>query len=165
MTYLTTSEVAELAGCTERRMQQKAKNGEFKNVVISYENSRKQYLVPLDSLPQSIKQKYYARLKAENTSLAPAPAKKMEEFSEKEREQIKLWVDILERWQSSRNCWSGNKAEADAHFISMIKLEKGEFFAISLKTLYRKWEAYKNGDLEGLTERRGGSNKGKDGSR
>lgn len=161
MTYLTTSEVAELAGCTERRMQQKVKNGEFKNVIISSENSRKQYLVPLESLPKGIKQKYYARLKAENASLAPAPAKKLEEFTKKEREQIKLWVDILERWQGSRNCWTGNKAEADAHFISMMKLEKGEFFAISLKTLYRKWEAYKNGDLEGLTERRGGSNKGK----
>ncbi|MBQ6894857.1 MAG: Mu transposase C-terminal domain-containing protein [Clostridia bacterium] len=161
MTYLTTSEVAELAGCGIATVKRKALSGKLIAIEEMCENNRKQYLFPVDSLPQGIKNKYYTRLKAETSSLAPAPAKKMEEFSEKEREQIKLWVDILERWQSSRNCWSGNKAEADAHFISMIKLEKGEFFAISLKTLYRKWEAYKNGDLEGLTERRGGSNKGK----
>ena len=161
MTYLTTSEVAELAGCCVATVKNKALNGQLTAIEEKCNNNRKRYMFPVESLPQSIKQKYYARLKAESASLAPAPAKKMEEFSEKEREQIKLWVDILERWQASRNCWTGNKAEADAHFISMIKLEKGEFFAISLKTLYRKWEAYKNGDLEGLTERRGGSNKGK----
>ncbi len=160
MTYLTTSEVAELAGCSDRRIKQKAQCGELVFVEGLNANKHKQYMFPLSNLPSNIKQKYYARLKAETASLAPAPAKKLESFSEKEREQIKLWTDILERWQSARNCWSGNKTDADAHFISMIKLEKGEFFPISTKTLYRKWESYKSGDLEGLTERRGGSNKG-----
>ena len=160
-TYLTTSEVAELAGCCATTIKNKVLYGELNAVEEIGINNRKKYLFPVDSLPSGIKQRYYARLKSETASFAPVDAKKLEEFSDKEREQIKMWTDILERWQTSRNCWSGNKTEADAHFVSSIKLEKGEFFAISVKTLYRKWEAYKNGDLEGLTERRGGSNKGK----
>ncbi len=159
MTYLTTSEVAELAGCEITKIKRMVKSGKLQADISKNEHNRIKYLFLLDALPSDIKQRYYAKMKTETTS-APIESRRLEEFTDKEREQIKLWSDILERWQSSRNCWSGNKTEADRHFISMIKLEKGPYFAISEKTLYRKWEAYKKGDIESLIDKRGGSTKG-----
>ena len=159
MTYLTVKEVAELAGCGITRIKNMAQASKLNAEVIFNENNRKQYMFPVDKLPDDIKQRYYRKLKSECTS-APISGRILEECSEKEREQIRMWTDILDRWQQARNTWNGNKTEADALFVNSIKLEKGPMFAISVETLYRKWKAYKNGDIVGLIDKRGGSTKG-----
>ncbi len=160
MEYLTVKQMAELAGCTERRIKQKAQNGDFIVNEIKNDRNLKQYLFPVDTLPESIKNRYYAMMKSDMNVLSVASAKAIDTLTEKEREQIRMWSDIVLEWQRARANYN-NKTDADELFVSKLKLEKGPMFAVSVDTLYRKWRAYKNGDLLGLLDKRGGANKGK----
>lgn len=158
MTYLTTREVAELAGCSERIIRKKADNGEVYSDIDVSSKGTKKYLFPVDKLPEDIRRRYYERIRLESGTVN-VPGKALDELTEDEREQVKLWTDILKRWQSTR-CQCEKKAEADRMFVAMIKLERGPMFAISEETLYRKWKAYKNGDITALIDKRGGHTKG-----
>ena len=51
------------------------------------------------------------------------------------------------------------KADTDLLFVAKMQLEHPEI-EISTDILYRKYAAYKNGDIEGLIDKRGGWNKG-----
>lgn len=70
-------------------------------------------MIPISSLPEDLQTKYYSQKRSE-AGLEPVvkPVKKalkqskkpvktsIEEFSEAEREEIAMWVDILRDWQS-----------------------------------------------------------------
>lgn len=160
MTYLTVQEVAELAGCCAEIIKRKARNDEWS--VERETNSRKRmvYKFPLNSLPDDIRRRYYSRLRGGTVNMLPVDGKEIEKFTDKEREQIRLWTGLIERWQQSRAAFD-KKTDADKYFVNAVKLERGPMFPISEDTLYRKWRAYKNGDLNGLIDKRGGYTKGK----
>lgn len=160
MTYLTVQEVAELAGCSGRQIKRYALNGEWSAEVVCNEKNRPQYRFPLDSLPEDIRRRYWGKLKSGTTRHMVSDGAELEKFSEKEREQIRLWTALIERWQESRAAFD-KKTDADRYFVNAVKLEKGPMFPISEDTLYRKWRAYKSGDLNGLIDKRGGYTKGK----
>lgn len=81
-------------------------------------------------------------------------------FSESEREEIIWWQNTLDDWKKYRNCYPGDKAEADSKFVALCaKLEPEHTF--SVKTLYRKKKLLETKGIEALVDKRGKARKGK----
>jgi hypothetical protein len=129
---------------------------------LSPDNRQKQYLVDINDLPAALQKRYYARLKAES----PIPAliaetkrlKPLDQYSAHEREQIAFWTAIIEEWMQHRQGFD-RVTDADPLFVSALKLRYKDL-DISVDILYRRYAAYKNGDLDGLIDKRGGWNRG-----
>lgn len=171
MDLLTVKEVAEFYSRGERWIRQLIQSGDiYAQEHPDPANNKKQYLVPVKSLPEDLQRKYYARLKAEmGAELAPQPVKRQrqprparpfDEYSAAEREQIQFWTRTLQAWQEFRGRYA-RKTDADIPFVTLFKINHKE--VISPDILYRKWAAYREGDLEGLLDHRGGWNRGKTG--
>lgn len=162
---LTVKEVAELKGCGVRYLRKQIASGKLPATVdINPENKRKQYMVELSDLPPAIQRRYYTRRQAEQ----PLPAlaaeklareKSFDEYSEAERQQITFWSRIIEDWLTARQGFD-RATDADELYVASLKLKYREL-NVSVRTLYDKYAAYKAGDLTGLTDRRGGANRGK----
>ncbi len=171
---LTVKEVAELKGCSHQNVKKLILEGKLKATETKNEKNRKMYLIDPADLPEKLKIKYYAslgmdlpkevrqsdalRAKEEGRTL-----KRFDEFSQSEREQISLWVDILNRWQADRLMYD-NMEQADEDIIGALRMEfrkKGIEIQISREILYRKLNRYRSGDYQGLLDNRGGWNKGK----
>ncbi|MGL4549107.1 DNA-binding domain-containing protein [Eubacterium aggregans] len=181
MDGLTVKEVATLKGCTERAVRKMIKEGKLETVETkSPANGRLQYLVLVETLPDDLRAKYYASIHAEAPAM-PAPSetpktkgrtekatKPFEEYSLSEREEIMLWIEMLEAWQRKRNEYA-NVTEGDKIVVGWLKVTyspKEHPTMKSLKhwnldTLYRKWHYYKAGQLDGLLDGRGIWSKGK----
>lgn len=92
-----------------------------------------------------------------------AQPKALEDYTADERAQIKLWSELLEEWQRYRNDPAQtSKAGVDKAFCAMLTLTRPEL-QVSEPTLYRKWRAYRMGDLDGLVDKRGKWRKGRTG--
>ncbi|EJU21512.1 integrase core domain protein [Peptoanaerobacter stomatis] len=84
-------------------------------------------------------------------------------FSESERDEIDNWIEIIKYWIDCRGIYK-NKAIADRDIIGSINMklkQSGKDMRVTATTLYRKYDYYKNNDLEGLVDKRGGHNRGK----
>lgn len=171
MEYLTVQETADLKGCSERYIKKLCKDGKLNCSIETNGKNRPKYMIPISSLPEDLQTKYYSQKRLE-AGLEPEPVKKavkqskkavktsFEEFSEAEREEIALWVDILREWQNYRDKYPGKKTEVDKLYVGKCQLEHSNI-KISVDILYRKYAAYKDNNLQGLCENRGGANKGK----
>ena len=170
---LTVKEVADLKGCSERYIRSEIKKGKLRASESRNAKNRKMYLIDPADLPEKLKLKYYASLglnlpKETKQADVNAPKeehqtlKRFDEFSRVEREQISLWVDILNRWQADRLMYE-NMEQADKDIIGALRMEfrkKGIEIQISREILYRKLSRYRNGDYQGLLDNRGGWNRG-----
>lgn len=175
MDCLKVAEVAALKGCTERNVRWLIKNGKLSAVeFLSKGNNHKEYGIPIEALPENLKSKYYARKRSElglqpeteaiktaNKKPLKTDKKPLEDFTEEERREIAFWTDILKEWLRVRDA-SGHKVETDHLFVAKCKLEYPDI-AISEDILYRKYNAYRENDLETLLGKRGGWNKGNTG--
>lgn len=171
MEYLTVNQVAELKGISVRAVQKSISDGKLSCSIEFNGKNRPKYMIPIPSLPEDLQTKYYALKRAE-AGLEPEPIKKavkqskkavkttFEEFTEAERKEIAMWVDILRDWQSYRNQYPGKKTEVDKLYVGKCQLEHKDI-KVSVDILYRKYAAYKDNNLQGLCENRGGANKGK----
>ena len=175
MEYLTVREVAELKGCSERYIKRIAKEGKLSAIQeINPQNNCMQYKIPVTALPDELKSRYYGQIRSQ--SKAPpelkneaeqkpkkqhknAVKKTFEEYSQEERNEITLWCDILEEWQAMRSQYK-KKTEFDPLYCAKLKIEHPDI-SVSPDILYRKYAAYKEQDWDGLTDKRGGWNRGK----
>lgn len=166
MEYLTVAEAADLKGCSQRYIKQICKDGKLSCTIELNDKNRPKYLIPLSSLPEDLQAQYYSRkrqeaglepIKAEEKQPSNSVKKAFEDFSEAERADIAMWSGIIQEWQSCRTKFA-KKTEADKLFITKFKLEHPNT-PISMDILYRKYAAYKEGDLAGILGKRGGSNK------
>lgn len=172
MDCLKVAEVAELKGCTERNVRWLINNGKLDAVELpSTGNNHMEYGIPIEALPEKLKTKYYSRkrselgLQPENEIIKTADKKHLnavkksfEDFTEEERKEITFWTDLLKEWLLIRDI-SKHKVETDKLFVAKCKLEHPDI-TISEDVLYRKYNAYRNDDLETLLGKRGGWNKG-----
>lgn len=176
--YLSCREYSELKGCSIRYVRMQINKGTLDAVEReNLENKCMQYMIPVSALSPELLQKYYGKVKNENTAvILPAPAetavvkktrqpREFGSFSADERAQITIWSEILREWRIRRVEYE-NKEVGDMVFIEETKrLKKSELTQYNIKLsrdiLYRKYRYWKNNDLEGLTECRGGSNKGR----
>lgn len=173
MDYLTVKELAELKGCSERYIQRLIKT----NKIVAEERinpSNKQicYFIAVPVLSKALQAKYYKQkrtetgLLPEQTSKKPESQKKVtvpqrsfEELSANERAEVNLWTEIVREWQGLRNTYKGSKTEFDKLYVGKCQLEHSEI-KVSTDILYRKWNAYRNNNIEGLIDKRGAWNKG-----
>lgn len=160
METLTLQELAELKGCHRVRIQQLVTEGFYKSVQVKNSRGRLVHAIPLDQLTEEEQQKYYQSKGILNTNIEVQNAEKLEFMSTEEREECVFWENVINEWQSFRNKENArNKSEVDELFITKMKLEHPEL-NISTSILYRKFKALKNGDLEGLIDKRGKAKKG-----
>ena len=162
MELLTVKDVAALKGCSERYIQSLAKQGGIIYEMRKAANGRSQYLIPLTALEAPLQRKWYKQQgekpPAELQAPKAAPQKALrpiEFYSKAQREEIDTCVQLLERWQAFRDEYIGPSTEADTVFIAQERL------GISVKTLYRRWAAYKAREWDGLIDKRGHSNRGR----
>jgi len=171
---LTVKQVAQLMRCSERAVQLAISEGRLLSEPHEApRNNRVQYMIPLRTLPADLQLRYLEQQKPkdlpEPEPVAPrkrakAPAQEPErrrafdEFSAEEREQIALWTQIVKGWQEYRAGYE-RQTDADKLFVDAMKKQYPDL-DISVSILYRRWQAVKAGDLEGLVDRRGGWNRG-----
>ncbi|MDE6021192.1 MAG: helix-turn-helix domain-containing protein, partial [Ruminococcus sp.] len=115
MEYLTVKEMADLKGCKPQHIRKLAKDGKLETVLREHpQNHKPCYMIPVSSLPDDLKSRYYSRLKKE-AGTAPElkeaellkPRKKVvkkpfEEYTYEERQEIALWCGIIREWQDLR---------------------------------------------------------------
>ena len=174
MDYLTVEQMAKLKDCSTQYVQKLCKIGKLETKQEPNSKGRMKYLISVPSLSEDLQIKYYNTLKKEcgiTLQLQEANKKKtlkerskgvrkpFEEFSEIERNQIVFWSNLLDEWQTLRAPQS-SKTEFDKLFVAKTKFENPDL-EISTGILYRKYSAYKDNDLAGLVDNRGGHNKGK----
>ncbi len=166
--YCTTAELAELRGCSIQYIQKQVLDGSIKAVPSDISgNNRKEYLIPMSVLSEHEQWAYQNRMRSVNGEpklpepKTEKPKKTLDSFSETEREDIALWIQILDKWQHIRNSTSGmKKADIDSFYCQTVKADYPDI-SISTGILYRKYKAYSNGDYSGLIDCRGGGNRGK----
>ena len=173
MDYLTVKEAAELKGCSDQYMKRIIKDGKIHaDMQLNPDTNKMRYMIPVSALPENLQLKWYKQKRTE-TGLLPEQhdkkAKKQkkasvtqrtfEELSADEREEVIIWSDIVREWQSMRNAYQGSKIEFDKLYIGKCQLEHSGI-RISTDILYRKWNAYRSNDIEGLIDKRGAWNKG-----
>ncbi len=171
--YLTVKEVAELKGCSERYIQRLVKSNKMvAEEQINSSNNQICYLIAVSSLSDELQSKYY-RQKRTEAGLLPekeaakekkvekptAPQRSFEELSADERAEVNLWTDIVREWQGMRSAYKGSKTEFDKLYVGKCQLEHPSV-KISTDILYRKWNAYRNNNIEGLIDKRGAWNRG-----
>ncbi len=171
MEYLTIKEVSELKCCKPQYIQKLAKDGKLDAVLREHpQNHKPCYMIPVSSLPEDLKSKYYGKLKKEAGIITESiqesvQAKKVkckrilsfEDCTEQQRRTINTWTGILNEWQGLRAGYH-SKTEFDKLYIGKCQLEHPEL-QISTDILYRKWAAYKKNDLAGILGLRGAWNK------
>lgn len=169
MDYLTTAEYAELKGCSVQYIKKIVKDGKLPAEKIVGKKGKAKYMIPVSAMPPVLRQSYYAAVKNDSTAILPAQPsavsvpREFGSFNETERQQITLWTEIITEWRIRREEYD-SKATGDTVYVEEVKrLKKNELAALNMKIsrdiLYRKYKYYKAGDLGGLTECRGGSNK------
>jgi putative transposase len=162
MDKLTVCEYAELRGCSEQYVRRLIADERLAyQIADNPANKIKQYLIPISALPGDLQAKYYGSRAGKAAAGAVKQPRVLEEYSADERERIKMWSELLMDWQRYRNDPAHiSKAGVDKAYVAMATLTRPEL-KLSEPTLYRKWAAYKAGDLDGLIDKRGQWRKGK----
>lgn len=172
MTYLSTAEVAEIKGCSLRYVQQLVQNGKLRGETKdNAANNRTEYIIPLTALPQDLQLKWENQ---QRRSLGLEPVKKaikaplktestrltLDDLTDKQRSKLYLWTGIIKDWLTIRDSYEQySKGKIDEMYVQAARLKYPDL-EISTDILYRRLKAYRNSDISGLIDKRGGSNKG-----
>lgn len=173
MTYLSTQQVAELKGCTPQYIRRLCQSGKIKaRAKENAANNRTEYEVSLEDLPEKYQLRYENRQRQElGLAPVPVPTKKLpkpdprqitlQDLTGEQRGSVQRWCYILQEWQDVRESQGKRlgKCKADELYCNAVKLRYPDM-DISPDILYRKFKAYKDGNLDGLIDHRGGHNKG-----
>ncbi len=174
MEYLTTAEVAELKGITERHVRRLCQSDKLEHTEKDdAANNRTEYLVPLAALTEKQQIKWENKKRGElGLEPVPLPCKAapkpdprqitLQDLTGDQRENVGFWCEIIRSWQETRLNKGAElgKCKVDELFCAAIKLRYPNV-SISPDILYRKYKAYKDGNIDGLVDHRGGHNKGK----
>lgn len=173
MTYLSTAEVAEIKGCSLRYVQQLVQNGKISaEIKDTAANNRTEYVIPLTALPQELQVKWENQ-KRQALGLNPVkkpvkadlktaenPRLTLDDLTEKQRNELCLWTEIVQDWLAVRDSYTQyRKGDIDEMYVQSVRLKYPEL-EISTDILYRRLKAYRNSDISGLIDKRGGKNKG-----
>ena len=166
MLYLTTKEVAEIKGFSERYIRKLVSSGVIFSSVVESEKNTAKFTIPISELSEAEKLRYYRSIGAEapeemtpKKRSAPRQHKALEEFTAEEREEIADWIRIIHEWEEY--C-AKSKLQKVAATDRFVQLQQGvnPDMRISKGILYRKKSALKADDLAGLLDNRGSWRKG-----
>lgn len=167
MEYINAQQAADIFGYSERHIKRLIANGKIKAICDTNDRGRKKYLIPISALPEELQIKYYKQKKGIEVAAAPPekkpPAKPQknldyEKLSNAQREEVSLWIRILEDWQSFGCTYEGSKTDANKAFVK----ENADKYdvKISVDILYRKMRTYRSGNVADLADGRGLQRKG-----
>lgn len=167
MIYLTVAEAAKLKNCSQQYVKRLALEGSLSATETVNENNRKKYLIPISAFTQQEQLRYYKshgkeipeELLPKRKPKAVRPHKELDEFTADQREEIALWIGILNSWDGYCTKSKLQKVPATEKFVQLQqKINPG--LNISKGILYRKKAALKADDLAGLIDNRGSWKKG-----
>ena len=166
MIYLTTKEVAEVKGMTERYIRNLVSCGAILSRTELSEKKTAKFIIPITELTEAEQLRYYRSIGTEAPEeLTPKKRsesrqhKTMEEFSALEREEIADWIRIIREWEEYCAKSKLQKVAATDKFVQLQKAVNPNI-KISKGILYRKKKALKGHDLAGLLDNRGAWRKG-----
>ncbi len=165
MEYLNVKQTADILGYSERHTKRLIANGKIKAVWERNNKNRPCYKIPLSELSPDAQYRYYKQhgIEAPNAEPKKVPEKKQknldyEKLSNAQREQVSLWIRIIEDWQSFVCTYEGSKTEANKAFVEQ-NADKYDV-KISVNILYRKMRTYRSGNVADLVDGRGLKRKG-----
>lgn len=170
-TLLKLTEAAELEGITRYAMQKRAKSGKLEVIKEYTEQIGSQgfvYYVNLTDLSEKAQRKYYKRQKEQAQAALKELSKEeqrervsFEELTEKQREQVAFWKEAIRQWRLYLGDEHGKKTERTKEFLKIFNIQNPER-QIKERTLYDKWEKYKELGETALADGRAkGNRKGK----
>ncbi|MFC4804967.1 Mu transposase C-terminal domain-containing protein [Filifactor villosus] len=159
MEYLSLTEVANLEGKTWEAINKSVRRGRIKSQKIETgERCGFEYRVPVSELSESAKIKYFA----ENPQKAELPESKksdlevkLDDLSLTQREEAFYWEGVIKSWRS----YVGEHTEKSATKEFLRRFNKESDKQVTERTLYRKWERYKEFGVVGLADLRGNRKK------
>lgn len=159
MDYISVSEYAELRGCTVQYTRKLIKEGKLRAEEQFGSGGRNglSYKILLADCDPKIIKKYnrihgikVAKEEPQRPQIVP---KFLEELSAEERKESAFWKRTLEEWWEYRNS-PGKKAELDEKFVIYLQTTYPER-QFTVRMLYRKQKALKEGGETALIDRRG----------
>lgn len=161
MDFITASELASIQGCTKRNIVKHIQKGNIKARRTLNKRNCAQYEIPIYELPADVQAKIYQHKGVLKKEVQVNKQTPLDNYNEKEREEIALWKNIIEEWQTARmNSPIASKMEFDKNYIGVLKIQYPNL-RFSTDILYKKLRALKNNDLDGLLDKRGKYRKGK----
>lgn len=169
---ITVKEAAALLGCSEQYIRKCIAEGKLKaQEVRSGANGRNQYALEVDALPADIRAAYdVAQVRGVRQKRRPGEGtrpmrRQLDEFSAREREEIRFWAQVCAEW-ASRGVESGSKVAALDAYVEEVRAKRGAEIAalglrVSRRIIYKRLAAWREGDLEGLVDGRGKANRGR----
>ena len=164
MRYLSVTEYARhTQDYSERHIKRLCQSGIIKCITETNNKGRPKYLIPITELSTDLQLKYY---KDNNLPIDELNVNKnvnkvnnlpaYEQLSNQEREEINLWLKILDDW--SNFCFYSS----DKKDIATIKFIQGRNYPVQLSQdiLYRKNRYKRDGNLVALVDFRGKKRKG-----
>lgn len=161
MAWLATKEAAELLGYSERAIRNKAKNGEYVYRYIPSSTGRggRKMEISMESLPEQAQKAYHNQTNGDsqfvvNTDYTSTNAQK------KKGELRALAVSEYRKFEKKAiKGGMTRKGDIRAAFVSQWNKEHGDF-QLTSKSLYDWQKKSKSGQVEKLTDKRGGYNRG-----
>ena len=163
---LTVAEVADLENMKKNSVATKIRRGTLKAIKVGTERGSGygfEYAIDLQDLSEKAQRKYHKRLKEQATALLPeqepaAPEQTLEQLTDKQRQQAVVWEKIIKDWRRYVGLEHGEMQQRTREFIKLYNIQNPDS-PIKERTLYNKWEAYRNEGLVGLADKRGQSGK------
>lgn len=166
MDYLSVEEYAQLRGCTPRYVNLLISRGKVRAEVVNGLRGGKSgevYRIPLPCIEPKLLTKYKRIQKQKekekqniDTDLQEEKVLKLdyESISAEDRREIEQWKEILNNWRSFRESETvTDKAEADERYVEFANITYQT--NLKVRTLYRKWKAWKEEGEEALIDKRG----------
>ena len=164
MEYLSVEEYAQLRGCTPRYVNQLIQKGKVRAETMTGVRGGKSgevYQIPLPTVEPKFLTKYRRIQKQkEKQNIEPDLQEEKvlkldyESISAEDRQEIERWKEILNNWRSFRESETvKDKAEADERYVEFANITYQ--MNLKVRTLYRKWKAWKEEGEEALIYKRG----------
>lgn len=131
-------EVALYEGISYEAIKKRIQRGKTLSKKIYNEETKKtNILIPLSELSSAGKCRYYAEQGVLNAKSVNLVCRDIEELSEKQKQQVYLWLNILDEYEIAIKAKSKSKTETTKIFVEEIK-SKYPDLKISVRTLYEK---------------------------
>ena len=151
---LTIEEAAELEGVEYNTMYYRIKRGSLNAVKIesNKHSSGHEVRVELEELSEKAQRKYYAKISGDVTTERKL-SMEVSDLTEKQRKDAYEWQHIIEEWEKHVSGNWKKKTALTEEFVQKWNQEHDK--KISVRTLNRKREQYRENGIVGLADFRG----------
>ncbi len=163
---ISTKELAELKGCSQRNIKQLAQSGKLCGKIVKNKKNRPAYQFAVAGLDPALQVKYYRQhgldlppeLRKSKKAQPVKASKPLDAYTAAQRDEISRWITIVQDWQAYRSPRK-DKDTADAEYITQCRIKHPDV-RVSRDILYSRQRAYKANDYDGLIDKRGMWRKG-----